>query len=149
MASLEEQNKILTEVLKASRDMDGKGKERNSSQNPVSLGNSGETGRAEKKRKNEQASPSQTKKARVENSTEKTGNDPANKKGQILEYPDYEANKEDDFDEGRSGFNTKGDGLELAGNQTTPSEDGRHGVNTWLVPRKKTTLKILKIPMIT
>lgn len=115
VASLEEQNKFLAEVLKACKEhVTMKDKEKTEQAKEKGdlreAGGSSEGASTDRKCKAKVPveKPSPTKKAR----TQEDGVDSGEKQPEtqkesgralILEYPDYEANREDDFDEGQSG----------------------------------------------
>lgn len=107
VASLEEQNKILDEVLKASREASsGKNKGKSPQNKEILLNNNeelrdGDVNDRKRKANTQSTSDSPTKKAKNERE-DIQGKEPSDpkentKKGTILEYPVYEANKEDDF----------------------------------------------------
>lgn len=141
VASLEDQNKILEEVLKASREAAGNKSKVKANQEKASPGSSQDVESrrdAESEDKKRKAKPQAevtppAKKAKVD--VQEVGNsehpgdneDPGNK--QILEIPDYEANKEDDFDEGYPERGLGGHGS-LARNQATLSDARRQKSET-------------------
>lgn len=124
VVSLEDQNKILEEVLKASREAAGnRNKEKTprdksprtgsqDSEPPRDSGSNSEGKKRKEKPQSEDNPP--TKKAKSdgerETVTRSSGESDIGNTGntQVLEYPDYEANKEDDFDEGRMEFSGAG-----------------------------------------
>lgn len=118
VSSLEDQNRILEEVLRASREAAGqKNKEKPNPSKGISGEKEGEdppghVGVGDKKRKADQQlqGESPSKKVRPQEGAKvpkvpPQGPKEHSEKGQILEYPDYVANREDDFDEGRSNMN--------------------------------------------
>lgn len=122
VASLEDQNKVLEEVLKASREAGGKNKtksnqsksdqERGEFSNDLKNSAMG----SEKKRKADVTESSPAKKAKNDDTGDKdpsqeVNNPPYNSGNNnlILQYPDYEANRESDFDEGRQEMHSVGD----------------------------------------
>lgn len=134
VASLEDQNRVLDEVLKASREASGGKNKVKSSQSKAEQGKgdnsendkkSSDTG-TEKKRKAEHQDGSPPKKHKNQEITYQetipTDNLPNETGGQglILEYPDYEANRTSDFDEGRQEMNLAGgqDGSQTTRHQT-------------------------------
>lgn len=132
VASLVEQNKVLEEVLKASReasDRKNKGKpDPNKGNHTVTQDKNGaeESDGISSKRKADsqlETSPAKKPKKDGEGPKEKPSDGPKSHgttgSGLILEYPDYEANREEDFDEGRqSGEHVIGT-VKSAGNRPT------------------------------
>lgn len=131
VASLEEQNRVLEEVLKNSREAVGARNKEISPQGKVQ----GEGESSDKKRKASQSSGSSSPAKKAKSDGKPSASDPQIKvpqdkelrdnseKRQILEYPDYEANRAEDFYE--SGREQLVD--EHAGNQDTVSNSQRHG----------------------
>lgn len=145
VTSLEEQNKVLEEVLRASREAaEGKNKDksnRNKGENPHDKTKQvGTESNSEKKRKAKaQSGSSPLKKPKPnegEGSTEspQDGNDENGPK-MILEYPDYEANREEDFEDGRPKRPLGNVDDKTAGKQSVPS-DGQRQVGAE-VPRRE------------
>lgn len=131
-ASLEEQNKILQEVLKASSQnsnetvINEKADPKNIQPgNSQAVGAEGDKVDGDRKRKADPQSeePDQAKKLRREEPVNQNNQG----KDQIFEYPDYEANREDDFDEGRQVQVLRKEDSSRAGVQTTHSVGERHG----------------------
>lgn len=114
IASLEDQNRVLEEVLRASREAGGKNKDKsehgNENTTPGKKDHNPpkEDELAVKKRKAKPTVDSPpAKKAKTDGEQQSVGGAEEEvgvekpKRGLILEYPDYEGNRESDFDEGR------------------------------------------------
>lgn len=117
VASLEDQNRVLEEVLKASREAAGqRNKEKSIPVKGKGLGKGeqnspGHEEVGDGKRKADQQADGEPRSKipkPVEGTKEDSEQSQSSKehsgRDQILEYPDYAANREDDFDEGRSGI---------------------------------------------
>lgn len=131
VASLEGQNKILEEVLKASKEANsGRNKGKPVSNKELSGANppnSGENGSAKRKAdpRSETSPAKKPREEKVPQDEEKTPSVQGLEGSRmILEYPDYEANKEDDFYEGRQSQIHEDSIQKSAGNRAT-SPDGR------------------------
>lgn len=139
VATLAEQNKILEEVLKKSREANlAKNKEKTSQEKGFMTVDekeqtAGGSPDGDKKRKAEGQPKSQSPVKRAKTDVLEAGSQETpieSGKRQILEYPDYEANREDDFNEGSSDWHPLDTNKSQAGKQTSVSSERRRKQRT-------------------